>query len=103
MEFVTTDFVLDETFTRLFARRPFPEAKHFAQHILDMADQGYLTLVWITPERLREAWHLRLRYDDQPGISFTDLTSFAVMRELGISEALTEDRDFRIAGFMTVP
>jgi predicted nucleic acid-binding protein len=39
-----------------------------------------------------------LKHRDQ-GYSFTDVTSFIVMRELGMSDALTEDRHFEQAGF----
>lgn len=35
--------------------------------------------------------------------SFTDCTSFAVMRELRLREALTTDRHFRQAGFGVLP
>jgi predicted nucleic acid-binding protein len=39
-----------------------------------------------------------LRYEDQ-AFSFTDCTSFACMKHLGIREAATTDRHFLTAGF----
>jgi len=39
----------------------------------------------------------------QPGISLTDFTSFAIMRQLKIADAMTQDRHFTIAGFSVVP
>lgn len=36
--------------------------------------------------RFEQAWQLRLRHRDKPRISFTDLTSFMVMRELRITK-----------------
>jgi len=99
----TSNFVLEETLTLLFLRRPFLEAKRFAEGILESAERGFLTVESITPNRFREAWYLRLRYDDQPRISFTDLTSFVVMRELGVAHALTQDPHFALAGFTRVP
>jgi len=37
---------------------------------------------------------MRLRYRDKPDISFTDLTSFAIMEEENITAVLTNDRHF---------
>jgi len=48
------------------------------------------------------AWRL---WEDRPDKdwSLVDCASFVVMRELGISEALTTDRHFEQAGFTCVP
>lgn len=102
---ITTDFVLDELITRLHARRYGAEAEQFCAGIFKEEKLGLLTVERITPERFQKAWSLRLRYRDKPRFSFTDLTSFAVMRELGIRHVLTADRHFVEAhlGFHTVP
>ena len=47
-----------------------------------------MDIAHVTPERFSRAWLLRLRYRDQPRISFTDLTSFVVMRELDLRRRL---------------
>ncbi|HEY7339122.1 MAG TPA: PIN domain-containing protein [Bryobacteraceae bacterium] len=91
---VTTDFVLDETITRLFRRVPHEQARLFSQRILDSAAHGFLRLERIGPERFEAAWRLRLRYDDMPRVSFTDFTSFVVMRELKIRDVLSADAHF---------
>lgn len=52
----------------------------------------------ITHERFEEAKRLRLRFQDKPQISFTDLTSMVVMDELGISDILTGDAHFTQVG-----
>lgn len=41
---------------------------------------------------------MRLKYQDKPKISFTDLTSMVVMKELGIEHILTEDEHFEHVG-----
>ena len=38
------------------------------------------------------------KYADKPYISFTDFSSFVLMKELGVSEALTADRHFEGIG-----
>ena len=102
---VTTDYVLDETFTRLFARRPFDEAATFCDGLFQAQKPGLLIVERITPERFENAYKLRLRYRDKPSISFTDLTSFVVMRELGVRHVMTADTHFTQAhlGFQIVP
>jgi len=96
---VTTDYVLDETITRLFAARPFTRTRKFFDGILESQKLGQVIIEWITAERFRVAYDLRLRFRDKPRVSFTDLTSFVVMRELGIRDALTADAHFNQAGF----
>ncbi len=95
---VTTDYVLDETITRLFAGTPFSNAQSFCDAILHSQTLGLLVLEPITAERFQRAYKMRLRYRDKPRISFTDLTSFTVMRELGIHHVLTRDAHFPQAG-----
>jgi len=102
---VTSDFVLDETMTRLFASTAFAPARRFSEGLFDASRQGLLDIEHVTPERFTTAWRLRLRYHDKPRISFTDLTSFVIMRELGLRQVLTADAHFEQVGlgFARVP
>jgi predicted nucleic acid-binding protein len=102
---VTTDYVLDETITRLFSATSFAAARRFVDGIYEASRQGLLDIEQVTPERFSRAWRLRLRYDDKPRISFTDLTSFVVMRELEIHRVLTGDAHFEQVGlgFVRLP
>lgn len=102
---VTTDYVLDEVITRLFAAAPFPKAEAFCQGILRAREAGLVVLERITAERFEKAYRMRLRYRDKPRISFTDLTSSVVMKELGIRRVLTADAHFAQAGlgFQRIP
>ncbi len=101
----TTDYVLDETFTLLFKRLPFPQARESLETLDDAIQDGYLLLERITPERFEQAKRLRLRFQDKPRISFTDLTSMVIMDELSIADILTEDTHFVQVrmGFQLVP
>ncbi|MFO8163330.1 MAG: hypothetical protein R6T98_04120, partial [Desulfatiglandales bacterium] len=53
---------------------------------------------WITPLRFEEAKKMRLKFDDKPRISFTDLTSMTVMKELGLRDIVTADDHFEHVG-----
>jgi len=102
---VTTDYVLDETLTRLFARLPFAQARLFSDGIFEAQRRGLVHIEKIDAERFRQAYALRIRYADKPRISFTDLTSFVVIQELGIRVAVTQDSHFEKVqlGFELVP
>jgi predicted nucleic acid-binding protein len=90
----TTDYILDETFTLLFRRLSFKEAKG-SLDVIDLAiKEGYLRLERITAERFEKAKRLRVKFQDKPRISFTDLTSMVVMTEMGIASILTQDEHF---------
>lgn len=92
----TTNFVLDETLSRLFRRRPFEEASRFAKGLMQ---SPFIKIEEITLARFRRAFELRLTFRDKPDISFTDLTSMAIAQELRIVDILTGDRHFIQAGF----
>jgi len=65
----------------------------------------FIEVEHVTRERFSRAWRLRLRYREKPRISFTDLTSFVIMRELGLRHVLTGDAHFQQVGlgFVRVP
>ena len=94
----TTDYVLDETLTLIFRRLPFDLAKISMKSINDAIEQGYLRLEWMSPSRFEEAKVLRLKFDDKSRISFTDLTSMVVMKEIGVVDVITGDEHFEHVG-----
>jgi predicted nucleic acid-binding protein len=94
----TTDYVLDETFTLLFRRLPLPLAEESVEYLDKAIGRGYLNLEWVSPERFEEAKVLRLRFRDKPKMSFTDLTSMVIMREIGVTSILTDDDHFMQIG-----
>jgi uncharacterized protein len=95
---ITSDYVLDETFTLVFLRRPFPEAWRFARGLMMDAASGTLRVEAVSLNIFRSALELRQRFADKPRISFTDLTSMAIMRELQTTEILTADAHFQQVG-----
>ena len=94
----TSDYVLDETITLVFKRLPFKTAKESLAKLDKAIKQGYLQVEWVTPERFEKAKILRLKYQDKPKISFTDLSSMVVMEELGLKDIITGDEHFEHVG-----
>lgn len=80
--------------TLLFRREAFEEAVRFMEGIFQASEGGQLTVERITSDRFASAWRLRKRFQDKPRISFTDLTSMAIMKEREITKVLTEDEHF---------
>ena len=98
-QFVTTDYVFDEVVTRVRGRADHGSAVKAGEGILL---SEVIDLVDVDPMLRGEAWKLFRKYRDQR-LSFTDCTSFAVMRKYGIREAFTFDGDFAKVGFGAVP
>lgn len=96
---ITTDYVVDETLTLLRLRLGIAAAETWWSQI---ENSSRLRWEFIGPERADAARNIFFRYRDKD-FSFTDCTSFAVMRELKLREALTVDRHFSQMGFAVKP
>jgi predicted nucleic acid-binding protein len=103
--YVTTDYVLCELVSALFAAVPFGMARHFMDNLFRSLTNGRHHLELVTPDRFRRAYELRLKYHDKPDISFVDFTSMIVMHDLGITEVFTGDKHFVQVnlGFRIIP
>jgi uncharacterized protein len=101
----TSDYVLDEVLTLLFRREVFDEAVGFMEGIFQSRQEGRLAIERMTSERFTAAWALRKRFQDKPKISFTNLTSMAIMKERNITSVLTDDDHFTHVGldFRKIP
>jgi predicted nucleic acid-binding protein len=94
----TSDYVLDELITLLFRREVYDEAVRFLDALFADSARGALRIQRVTTERFHAALELRKRFRDKPDISFTDLTTMAIMRELQVAAVLTEDSHFLQVG-----
>jgi uncharacterized protein len=97
---VTSTYVADEVITLVRMRIGHGVAVEVGNAILG---SRWCRMLDVEEEMRSSAWTLFTRYQNQE-FSFTDCTSFAIMRSLGIEEAFTFDRrDFAAAGFSAVP
>jgi uncharacterized protein len=96
---VTSSFVFDETIT-LCAYRLGHRVAASVGEVLQDPDE--IELLRVTAEDERAAWKLFLGRPDK-AYSFTDCTSFVMMRRLGITTAASLDDDFAQEGFRVVP
>jgi hypothetical protein len=96
---VTSSYVFDETVTLTLARLGHQTAVTVGKTLLDTAS---VELVHITPADEKAAWRL---FEERPDklYSFTDCTSFVVMRRLKMETAAALDRHFSQEGFRLEP
>ncbi|HZD53102.1 MAG TPA: PIN domain-containing protein [Woeseiaceae bacterium] len=95
----TSNFIFDETLSLCRYRLGHAAAGKIGSALLD---SEAVDLIRITPEDEQAAWALFCQRPDQR-YSFTDCTSCALMRRLGIGTVLALDDDFRIEGLQVVP
>lgn len=96
---VTTNFVLDEAATFI---RMETDVESAARLVESLISSSSITTVWIDPGHFESALKLFVECKDKRW-SFTDCTSFVVMRELGIPRAFSFDQNFQEAGFTRLP
>lgn len=98
--FYTTNYIIDELITLLrFRNFKVSQIKAF---IDDIRNEKIAFLLYVTPEIEELAWVLLNKYKDHK-FSFTDCTSFVIMRENGIKKACALDDHFKTAGFTVFP
>ena len=96
---VTSNYVVDESVTVCRFRLGHASAARLGERL--MTGTG-VDQVRVTPDDERSAWALFLAREDKD-YSFTDCTSFVLMRRLNIRRVAATDDDFRREGFDVVP
>lgn len=96
---ITTDYVLDETLTLLRIRTGLDVASAFVDKLKRSRS---VKIFWVGEEMFESAVRT-FRDSHGKSWSFTDCTSFALMKELSIPAAYAFDEHFREAGFTLVP
>ncbi len=100
LKFITSNFVLDETFTLIRAQMGKQAALQLRKDLFESSEVIEIIQITLTDEQ--QAWNF---FEKLPGrgVSFTDCTSFALMKRLRLKKAFTFDTDFKKAGFEIVP
>ncbi len=96
---LTTNLIVGETWTFLRRKDGHPTALAFLDRVRLLDEQTKLTVHRVTAEQEDKAWGW-LRKHDERAYSFVDATSFQVMRDRRLREALAFDQDFAAAGFL---
>lgn len=99
LEFFISNFVFDETISWFCQRKGKAIAKEIGEFLL--ANENNLPMAPVLSEDEQKGWQLFIKL---PGrTSFTDCTSFAMMRRLKVKRVFTFDKHFEKAGFKILP
>ena len=98
----TSNYVLDETITRIRYDAGHTKAVEFCDLIRGAIEKGLLELFWIDELIVVSAEDLFKQYQDQK-LSFTDCTTIALIKEKKIKEIFAFDRHFTTFGFQVRP
>jgi uncharacterized protein len=98
---LTSNLVVGETWTFLRRRDSHRSAVAYLDRVDLLVVEGRLVVHAITKEQEAGAWEWLRRHDERE-YSFVDATSFRVMRDRRLREALAFDQDFTAAGFIEV-
>jgi predicted nucleic acid-binding protein len=95
----TSDYVFDETVTLIRMAHSLEKAVEFGEALLA---SRVINLVKLDDGLIRQGWAVLKQHRDKV-FSFTDCTSFALMKQMEAPDAFSFDRNFDQAGFRTVP
>jgi uncharacterized protein len=100
---VTTNYVLDELYTLLMLNVGYQSTVRFKRQLDVLIQEGILEVVWISEQMTAEAWDIFEQFNSDKRWSFTDCTSYVLMKRLAIAEAFAFDRHFEQMGFTRRP
>jgi hypothetical protein len=91
---LTSEYIIDESITLIRYRVSYNAAVIFGDSLLS---SSIVTIVDVTNEDRLKAWEIFKKYEDKD-LSFTDCTSFVLMKNLRLQKAFTFDEHFRHIG-----
>jgi len=97
-KFITTNFILDETYTGLLMKVSHYSATDFGERV---RSSKLLSVFKIEDFIENSAWEIFKKYSDKQ-FSYTDCTSFALMKYMNIDTAFTNDHHFEQFGFISL-
>lgn len=95
----TSNFILDETITRLRMTAGHRAALEFAEATYQSPLYAIHTIERVLEKKALEIFK---KFRDKK-LSFTDCTSFSLMRNMVLTEAFAFDEDFAAMGFRCLP
>lgn len=89
----TSDYILDELFTRLLYFKQV-DIKKYIQKLKESISKGEITVLRVEEAIFEKALEAFLKFSDHK-ISFTDATSYILLKNFSLDEVFTLDDDFK--------
>jgi len=102
VQLLTSDYVLDETITRLRRDARLEIVEACWQRIKEAQKYGYLNVLSVDNSVRDEAFEILRKYREQT-FSFTDCTSFVLAQKEQVDEVFSFDDHFRQFGLIIQP
>lgn len=93
-QLITSDYILDELYTRCVYRAGSYGAKLAVNLIKEVITSNELTVLHVDEMVFNQAIEVFLKFSDHK-ISFTDATSYVLYKDLALDEIFTLDDDFK--------
>ena len=100
---VTSNYILDELYTLLLMNVGFQPTVNYKKKLDILMAEHVLDVVWIDQDFAKRSWDIFEQYNVDKQWSFTDCTSYVVMKEFGIMEVFAFDHHFGQMGFILLP
>lgn len=95
IDLITSEYVFDEAVTIIRYRVSHNAAVTFGETLMR---SSIIAVAGISDDERFRAWNLFCKYGDK-ALSFTDCTSFVLMKAYGLEKAFAFDDHFRQVGF----
>jgi predicted nucleic acid-binding protein len=102
VHFFISDYILDEILTVLLIRSGKKKAIELCKTILDDIEMGNIELLWIDHLTFEKAIEIFTNFVDKEW-SFTDCTSYILIKSNLIEKSASFDEHFRQFGFEVLP
>ncbi len=89
----TSDYILDELFTRLLHFKQI-DIKKYIQKLKESISKAEITVLRVDEALFEKALEAFLKFSDHK-ISFTDATSYVLYKDFSLDEMFTLDDDFK--------
>lgn len=100
---ITTNYILDETYTLLLLDLGYLKTIQFKKNIDELVEHNLLIIFEINSEIEKAAWKTFEYFNKDKFWSYTDCTSKIIMENYSIIECFSFDKHFEQMGFIRKP